>query len=330
MRIELEQDRRPQASGGDVIVDSHWVVKRDVQRALDGGRPVIAFESTVLTHGLPYPNSMRLALRVEEIAREGGCVPATIGIIDGVVHVGMTPDDIDRLAANDHARKSSSFDLAFILASGGSAGTTVSGTLAIAERAGIRVFATGGIGGVHRGAADSFDVSHDLQSLASSRVITLCAGAKAILDLPKTLEYLETAGVCVIGYQTSSFPAFYSRDSGLPLDYSAESADVIARTFAAREQLGLPGGLLVAAPIPVEYEIPADQIGAAIDLAIEQAAESGVHGKDVTPFLLASLARITAGRSVEANLALLENNARVGAGIAKAISTEEACSCRRY
>ena len=300
-------------------MNHHWMVKNDVQRALDGGRPVIAFESTVLTHGLPYPDSTRLALRVEEIAREEGCVPATIGIIDGVVHVGMTPGDIDRLAANKHALKSSAFDLAFVIAQGASAGTTVSGTLAVAERAGIRVFATGGIGGVHRGAADSFDISHDLQSLARSRVVTVCAGAKAILDLPKTLEYLETAGVCVVGYQTSSFPAFYSRDSGLRLDYSAESADVIARAFVAREQLGLPGGILVAAPIPVEYEIPADQIGASIDLAIAQAAECGVQGKDVTPFLLASLARITAGRSVEANLALLENNARVGARIAEAI-----------
>jgi len=301
-------------------MNHHWMVKNEVQRALDGGRPVIAFESTVLTHGLPYPDSTRLALRVEEIAREEGCVPATIGIIDGVVHVGMTPDDVDRLAADKHALKSSAFDLAFVIAQGASAGTTVSGTLAIAERAGIRAFATGGIGGVHRGARDSFDISHDLQSLARSRVVTVCAGAKAILDLPKTLEYLETAGVCIIGYQTSSFPAFYSRDSGLPLDYSAESADVIARAFVAREQLGLPGGILVAAPIPVEYEIPTDQIGASIDLAIAQAAECGAHGKGVTPFLLASLAQITEGRSVEANLALLENNARVGAGIAKAIS----------
>ncbi len=301
-------------------MNGHWLVKNDVQRALDCGRPVIAFESTVLTHGLPYPDSTRLALRVEEIAREEGCVPATIGIIDGVVHVGMTPGEVDSLAADEHARKSSAFDLAFVIASGASAGTTVSGTLAIAERAGIRVFATGGVGGVHRGAVDSFDISHDLQSLASSRVVTVCAGAKAVLDLPKTLEYLETAGVCVIGYQTTIFPAFYSRDSGLPLDYCAESTDVIARAFVVREELGLPGGLLVAAPMPAEYEIPADQIGASIDLAIRQAAECGVHGKAVTPFLLASLARITAGRSVEANLALLENNARVGARIAKAIS----------
>ncbi len=305
--------------GGGSCMNQHWAVKDDVQRALDGGRPVIAFESTVLTHGLPYPESARLALRVEEIANEEGCVPATIGIIDGVVHVGMTPGEIDRLASDERARKSSSFDLAFVVASGGSAGTTVSGTLAIAERAGIRVFATGGIGGVHRGAADSFDISHDLQSLARSRIVTVCAGAKAILDLPKTLEYLETAGVCVIGYQTDAFPAFYSRDSGLTLDYSAESADVIARAFVAREQLGLPGGFLVAAPIPAEYEIPADQIGASIDRAICWASDRGVRGKDVTPFLLASMAQITAGRSVEANLALLENNARVGASIARSI-----------
>ncbi|HON43186.1 MAG TPA: pseudouridine-5'-phosphate glycosidase [Bacillota bacterium] len=330
MRIEVEWHRRPQAGGGGVIMNSRWVVKPDVQKALDGGQPVIAFESTVLTHGLPYPDSTKLALRVEEIACEEGCVPATIGVIDGVVHVGMTPDEIDRLAADKRACKSSAFDLAFVIARGASAGTTVSGTLAIAERAGISVFATGGIGGVHRGAGDSFDISHDLQSLARSRVVTVCAGAKAILDLPKTLEYLETAGVCVIGYQTSSFPAFYSCDSGLSLDYSAESADIIARAFMAREQLGLPGGILVAAPIPEEYEIPADQISTSIDLAVEQAAECGVHGKEVTPFLLASLARITAGRSVEANLALLENNARVGARIARAISTEEVRSWRRY
>ena len=304
---------------GTAVCDC-WAVKGDVGEALDSGQPVMAFESTVLTHGLPYPESARLALRVEAIAREEGCVPATIGIIDGVVHVGMTPGEIDRLAADGHARKASAFDIAYIVASGASAGTTVSGTLAIAERAGIRVFATGGIGGVHRGASDSYDISHDLQSLARSRVITVCAGAKAILDLPKTLEYLETAGVCVIGYRTDVFPAFYSRSSGLPLDYSAESSDTIARAFAARERLGLPGGMLVAAPIPEEYEIPAAQIGECIDLAISEAAECGVRGKDVTPFLLGRLARITDGRSVEANLALLENNARVGARIAKAIS----------
>jgi len=295
-------------------------IRPDVEKAIKLNRPVVALESTIISHGMPYPENVKTALMLENIISEAGAVPATIGIIDGVVHVGMTPDDVDRLAADKHALKSSAFDLAFVIAQGASAGTTVSGTLAIAERAGIRAFATGGIGGVHRGARDSFDISHDLQSLARSRVVTVCAGAKAILDLPKTLEYLETAGVCIIGYQTSSFPAFYSRDSGLPLDYSAESADVIARAFVAREQLGLPGGILVAAPIPVEYEIPADQIGASIDLAIAQAAECGVQGKDVTPFLLASLARITAGRSIEANLALLENNARVGARIAKAIS----------
>ncbi len=296
-------------------------VKHDVQQALELGNPVVAFESTVLTHGLPYPESVSLALRVEEIAREEGCVPATVGIIDGVVHVGMTPIQIDRLAADRCARKASAFDAAFVVASGASAGTTVSGTLAIAERAGIRVFVTGGIGGVHRGVDRSFDVSHDLQSLARSRVITVCAGAKAILDLPKTLEYLETVGVCVIGYQTDVFPAFYSRDSGLglTLDYSAQSADVIARAFIARERLGLPGGFLVVAPIPAESEIPPEQINASIESAIRKADDRGVRGKDVTPFLLASMAQITKGRSVEANLALLENNARVGATIAKSL-----------
>lgn len=297
-----------------------WVVRDEVLRAIERRKPVVAFESTVLTHGLPYPESRELALRVEAIAREEGCAPATIGILDGVIHVGMSPDEIDALASGGSAFKASGFDLPFIVASGRSAGTTVSGTLAIAERAGIHVFATGGIGGVHRGADETFDISHDLQSLARSRVITVCAGAKAILDLPKTLEYLETSGVCVIGYRTSRFPAFYYRDSGIPLDYRADSVGEIARVFAVREQLGLEGGILVAAPVPEESEFPASSVNEAIERALSEAAERGVRGKGVTPFLLARLAEITEGRSIDTNLALLENNARVGAGIAVAVA----------
>lgn len=301
-------------------MNSMWVVKEEVAESIARGQPVVAFESTVLTHGLPYPRSRDLALDVERIVRLRGCVPATIGIIDGVIHVGMTEEQIDRLASDKRACKAAAFDIAMVLASGRSAGTTVSGTLAIAERAGICVFATGGIGGVHRGFAELHDVSHDIESLARSRVVTVSAGAKAILDLPKTLECLETAGVCVVGYQTRTFPAFYYRDSGLALNHTVETAEEVARAFIVRRDLGLPGGLLVAVPVPSESELPRAIVDGAIDQALAEANGRGIYGKQLTPFLLARLAEITGGRSVETNLALLKNNARVGAEIAVAIS----------
>jgi pseudouridine-5'-phosphate glycosidase len=297
-----------------------WIVKDEVRDALCEGKPVLAFESTVLTHGLPYPTSRDLALRVEAVARRQGCIPATIGMIDGVIHVGMTPEEIDQLAGDGRACKGSGFDIAFLVAAGRSAGVTVSGTLAIAERAGIHVFATGGIGGVHRGASETFDISHDLASIARSQVVTVCAGAKAILDLPKTVEYLETVGVCVLGYRTDTLPAFYTADSGIPLTYRVESAEEVADAFMARRTLGFGGGLLVAAPIPKEKELPPDEINQAIEDAVKLAGTKGVRGKALTPYLLGQLAKITGGRSVEANLALLENNARVGAEIATSIS----------
>ena len=315
-------------------MNSRLVVADEVREALDAGSPVVAFESTVLTHGLPYPQSLELALGVESIARNHGCVPATIGVVSGAIHVGMSAVTIEKLASDEHAAKASSFDLAFVAASGRSAGTTVSGTLAVCDHVGIHVFATGGVGGVHRGAHETFDISHDLLSIAQARAITVCAGAKAILDLPKTLEYLETAGACVIGYGTSRFPAFYSRDSGLDLEYSADSADDIARAFALRQELGLSGGMLVAAPVPEEYEIPAAEIELYIHKAIAMAEQRGVRGKALTPFLLSHLAQITHGRSVRTNLALLENNAEVASLIAGAISqlcpeikSKEDCSC---
>lgn len=301
-------------------MNSMWVVKEEVAESIARGQPVVAFESTVLTHGLPYPRSRDLALDVERIVRLRGCVPATIGIIDGVIHVGMTEEQIDRLASDKTACKAAAFDIAMVLASGRSAGTTVSGTLAIAERAGICVFVTGGIGGVHRGFAELHDVSHDIESLARSRVVTVSAGAKAILDLPKTLECLETAGVCVVGYQTRTFPAFYYRDSGLALNHTVETAEEVARAFIVRRDLGLTGGLLVAVPVPLESELPRAIVDGAIDQALAEANGRGIYGKQLTPFLLARLAEITGGRSVETNLALLKNNARVGAEIAVAIS----------
>ncbi len=305
---------------GDSEVRSIWAVEEEVRQSLAEGKPVIAFESTVLTHGLPYPESRDLAFAVEGVARAEGCVPATIGVVDGRIRVGMTEEEIDHLAGDRTASKAAAFDIAMILASGGSAGTTVSGTLAIAERAGIYVFATGGIGGVHRGIPEVYDISHDIECLARSRVITVSAGAKAILDLPKTLECLETAGVCVVGYQTRVFPAFYYRDSGLPLNHSVETPEEVARAFVARHELALPGGLLVTVPVPADKELAAEIVDLAIDQALAEARERGIRGKQVTPFLLARLAEMTGGRSVETNLALLKNNARVGAQIAVAVS----------
>ena len=331
------------------------VVADEVRHALTAGAPVVAFESTVITHGLPYPTNLELALRMEELARSAGCVPATIGVIDGVIHVGMTRAELEQLAsladadvvaASGPPVKASSFDLPFVAATGKSAGTTVSGTLYVCDLVDINVFATGGIGGVHRGVGETFDISHDLPSIASSRAITVCAGAKAILDLPKTLEYLETAGVCVIGFGTRRFPAFYSRDSGLDLDHWVEGPDapnVIARAFSIRNEFramlsaqlatpdptqpanvtgaaGYGGGMLVVAPVPAEHEIPAAEIEGAIQRAVADAAAAGVHGKGITPFILEQMNRITEGRSVRANRALLENNARVAAEIAVAIS----------
>lgn len=309
-----------------------FVVSDEVRHALDTGAPVVAFESTVMTHGLPYPTSLELATIMERIAREAGCVPATVGVVEGVIRVGLSAAELERLArmgggaakagAPGGAAKASSFDLPFISATGRWAGTTVSGTLAACDVAGIHVFATGGIGGVHRGVSSTFDVSHDLPSIAGARAITVCAGAKAILDLPKTLEYLETMGACVIGYRTKRFPAFYSRDSGLELDYYTERADDVARAFCLREELGLTGGMLVVTPVPAEREIPAVEMEGAIQLAVTEAAKRGVRGKAITPFILERLSYITEGRSVACNLALLENNAMVASEIAIAISRQ--------
>lgn len=308
-----------------------FVVSDEVRHALDMGAPVVAFESTVMTHGLPYPTSLELAMAMERIARDAGCVPATIGVVEGTINVGLSAADLERLArvgggaakaAVGTVAKASSFDLPFISATGRWAGTTVSGTLAVCDAAGISVFATGGIGGVHRDASSTFDVSHDLPSIAAARAITVCAGAKAILDLPKTLEYLETAGACVIGYRTKRFPAFYSRDSGLDLDYYTDSADDVAKAFCLREELRLSGGMLLVTPVPTEREIPASEMEGAIELAVGEAAKRGVRGKAITPFILERLSYITEGRSIACNLALLQNNAMVAVEIAIAISRQ--------
>jgi pseudouridine-5'-phosphate glycosidase len=286
-------------------------------RAPQPARPVVALESTVFAHGLPHPQNLETALRLEEAIRQEGALPATIGIIDGSMRVGLTADEIERLATATGVRKVSRRDLPLVVARHENGATTVSATMWIAHRAGIAVCATGGIGGVHRGLP--FDVSADLPELAQTPVAVVCSGAKAILDLPLTLEWLETHGVTVLGYRTDRFPAFYSRDSGLPVDARVASPQEAAAVFRAQRRLGLPAGLLIGVPVPPEVEPPPDLTEEAISQALATAEAEGIRGRALTPFLLAQVSQHTAGASLRANIALLENNARVAARIAIAL-----------
>lgn len=295
-------------------------VSKEVEEALKAGKPVIALESTIISHGMPYPKNVETALNVEKIIRDNGCVPATIGIIDGIPIVGMSPDEIELFGKTKGIVKVSRRDLPIVMAKKMWGATTVATTMILAEKAGISLFVTGGIGGVHRGAQQTFDISADLQELAHTNVTVVCAGAKAILDLPLTLEYLETMGVPVLGYQSDNLGAFYSRDSGLKVDYNMKDAKEIANAMYFKKEMGLAGGILVSNPIPEEYSIPNSEIDAYIASAIEQAERSGIHGKDVTPFLLKTIADATEGRSLEANIKLVYNNALVGSLIAKEYS----------
>jgi len=292
----------------------------EVSAALAAGRPVVALESTIISHGMPYPQNLEMAQRVEGIIREEGAVPATIAVADGRIHVGLDEALLHRLATAKDVAKLSRRDLAGILASGGLGATTVAATMIAAHLAGIRVFATGGIGGVHRGAETSFDVSADLDELARTPVAVVCAGAKSILDLPKTLEYLETRGVPVIGYGTDTLPAFFSRSSGLALALRRDTPEEVAALLDAQAALGFPAGAVIANPIPEAHALPEAEIDAAITSALADAGREGVGGKDVTPYLLARIVALTGGRSLTANIALVEHNARLGARIAKALA----------
>ncbi len=288
----------------------------EVRSALDHGRPVVALESTIITHGMPWPENAATARAVESAVREGGAVPATIAVTGGRIHVGLEHEELDRLAKTPDALKLSRADLAACLASGHTGATTVAATMICARLAGIEVFATGGIGGVHRGAETSFDISADLRELAETAVTVVAAGAKAILDLPKTLEVLETLGVPVIAYGQDAFPAFWSRDAGLAAPLRMDSPAQIAAAHRMRARLGLPGGQLVANPIAAEDEIPPAVIDPAIEAALARAAAQGVTGKAVTPFLLDAVLKATQGRSLASNTALVLNNARLAAAIA--------------
>lgn len=293
----------------------------EVRDALERKAPVVALESTIISHGMPYPRNAETALAVEAAVRAAGAVPATIAIIGGRLKAGLSADQIGLLGERGHAvAKVSRRDVARIVAMGQDGATTVAATMIVAAIAGIRVFATGGIGGVHRGAESSMDVSADLDELGRTDVAVVCAGAKSILDIPKTLEYLETKGVPVIVYRGDEFPAFYTSRSGLRAELRMDSAADIAAMLKAKWGLGLSGGAVIANPIPVEYEMPPAVINAAIDQALADASAAGVRGKDVTPFLLARVKDLTGGDSLEANIALVMNNARLAAELAKEYS----------
>jgi pseudouridine-5'-phosphate glycosidase len=296
----------------------------EVQQARAEGRPLVALESTIITHGMPYPQNVETARRVEAQVRSAGAVPATIAVMGGSIHIGLSADELETLGRAREVMKLSRADLAVCLASGRTGATTVAATMIAARLAGIDVFATGGIGGVHRGAERSFDISADLRELSETPVSVISAGAKAILDLPKTLEFLETLGVPVIAVGQNEFPAFWSRSSGLPAPLRLDTAREIATAHLMRGRLGLPGGQLVANPIPAEAEIPREIITPFIERALAEAAQQGIAAKAVTPFLLGRLFELTEGRSLQANIALVLNNARLGAEIAAEIVRQRA------
>ena len=290
----------------------------DIKRALDRGQAVVALESTVITHGFPAPDNFQIAQAIEEAVREAGALPATIAILEGEIFVGLSPEQLRQLASAENVRKCSRRDLPLVVARRENGATTVAGTMIVAHWAGIRLFATGGIGGVHRD--HPFDESADLLELGRTPVTVVCSGAKAILDVPLTLEVLETQGVPILGYQTDELPAFYSRHSGLPVDLKVDTPEEIADIIRARDSLGLSGGILVTAPVPAEAEWPAAEAQAVIDLALVDAASARITGKALTPYLLQRVSDLSGERSKKANAALLLNNARLAAQVALALA----------
>nr|WP_319513456.1 pseudouridine-5'-phosphate glycosidase [uncultured Cohaesibacter sp.] len=291
----------------------------EVATARAAGKPIVALESTIITHGMPYPENVSTALDVEDIIRKEGACPATIAILDGVINVGLTTEQVEELAQRDDIMKLSRADLAYALVAGKSGSTTVAATMICASLAGISTFATGGIGGVHRGAEESFDISADLQELAKTPVMVVSAGVKALLDIPKTLEVLETLGVPVVGVGTDEFPAFWSRESGFACPLRLDDPEDIASLYTMRKALGLEGGMIVANPVPEADEIPRNEMETFILEAISEANRRSVSGKEVTPFVLSRIKDLTEGDSLVTNIALVKNNARLAARIAKAL-----------
>ena len=292
-------------------------IKPEVKEALEKGMPVVALESTIISHGMPYPKNVETALKVEEVIRNNGAIPATIAIIGGKVKVGLTPEEIEYLGTAKGVLKVSRRDFPVAVANKLDGATTVAGTMIAANMAGIKVFVTGGIGGVHRGAGESFDISADLEELKMTNVTVICAGVKSILDIPATLEYLETAGVLVVTYKEDEFPAFYSRKSGCPAELRIDSPEEIAEMIKAKDMMGLRGGVLVGCPVKAEDEIPFEKMEGVINEALAECEKEGVKGKRITPFLLSKVKDLTGGDSLETNIKLVLNNAELGAKIAK-------------
>ncbi|MGL5507443.1 MAG: pseudouridine-5'-phosphate glycosidase [Paraclostridium sp.] len=298
------------------MLNKYLEIHPEVKKALEEGRPVVALESTIISHGMPYPKNIEMAQNVSKIVRENGAIPATIAIINGVLKVGLTPEEIEFLGTSKDVVKASRRDLPFVISKKLNGATTVATTMILADLAGVRVFATGGIGGVHRGAQETFDISADLQELANTNVAVICAGAKSILDIGLTLEYLETNGVPVIGFGTDEFPAFYTRKSGFGVDYRVDSSLEVASALKAKWDLNLNGGMVIGNPIPEQFEMDYDMITDAIETALKEAEENNIAGKKVTPFLLDKVKTITAGKSLDSNIELVYNNAKVAAQIA--------------
>lgn len=302
------------------MLKNYLDINIEVEKAIKEGKPVVALESTIISHGMPYPRNVETALKVESIIRENGAVPATIAILNGRLKVGLTAEEIEFLGKEKNVVKTSRRDIPFIIANRLNGATTVASTMIIAALAGIKVFATGGIGGVHRGATETFDISADLEELSMTDVAVICAGAKSILDIGLTLEYLETKGVPVVGFKTDELPAFYTRKSGFKVDYRIDSEETLAKALKAKWDLGLNGGVVVANPIPEEYAMDFDTITNAINNAVKEAEEKGIKGKESTPFLLAKVKEITKGESLESNIQLVYSNAAVGARLAVELS----------
>ncbi|OPJ62405.1 pseudouridine-5'-phosphate glycosidase [Clostridium oryzae] len=302
------------------MLEKYLVINDAVKEAIESGKPVVALESTIISHGMPYPKNVETALNVEKIIRENGAIPATIAILNGKLKVGLTADEIEYLGKAEGVIKTSRRDIPFIVARKANGATTVASTMIIAAMAGIKVFATGGIGGVHREAQQTFDISADLEELAKTNVAVVCAGAKSILDLGLTLEYLETKGVPVIGYKTEELPAFYTRESGFKVDYRVNSPLELAEALKAKWELGLQGGAVIANPIPEEFSMDLTTINLAIEKALSEAKTKGIKGKETTPFLLAKVKELTGGESLESNIHLVYNNAKLGAQFALELS----------
>lgn len=302
------------------MLEKYLDIKPEIKQSLAENKPVVALESTIIAHGMPYPQNVETAKRCEQIIRENGAIPATIGIINGILKVGLSTEELEIMGKSPNMMKVSRRDMPLVVAQKIHGATTVASTMIIANMAGIKVFVTGGIGGVHRGAASTFDISADLTELANTNVAVVCAGAKSILDLGLTLEYLETQGVPIIGYQTDELPAFYTRKSGLKLVQWCENIEDIASIINIKWHLNLKGGVVVANPVPEEFAMDFDYMTNCIDNALKKAEQLGIKGKETTPFLLAEIKKITEGKSLDTNIQLVFNNAKVGAMLAKSLS----------